>query len=80
MTDPFRILRRILRREKIEASVALSHPKDCPCDLCKRVKAWQEKEEMAYMDAPEREGYAEDARIRAGLIRYEVGANDTECR
>ena len=78
MTDPFRILRHILRREKIEASSALSHPKDCPCDLCKRVKAWQEKEATAYMDKLEREKYAEEAEIRAGLVRYEVGANDTD--
>ena len=28
-----------LRREDVEASVALSHPPDCDCELCQRVRA-----------------------------------------
>jgi len=62
----------------IDVVTPFLHPKDCPCDLCKRVKAWQEREEMAYMDKLEREKFAEDARIRAGLVRYEVGAKPPE--
>jgi hypothetical protein len=42
--DPFHVLRFIIRKERAEASVALSHPKDCDCKLCKRLAAEREKQ------------------------------------